>query len=69
MSIIGDIALSIIAAGCAWAQPAARSLALEHYSHVFGEERNFRISCRRPTRGRLVVIGLTGRMAGGLANT
>ena len=37
------IAFSTIAAACAWAQPAARILDLEHYSSVFGEKRNFRI--------------------------
>jgi S-formylglutathione hydrolase FrmB len=41
--IICAIAVSIIAPGYAWAQPAARILDLKHYSNVFGEERNFRI--------------------------
>ena len=44
LQFICDIALSIlIAAGGAWAQPAARIQDLKHYSSVFGEERNFRI--------------------------
>jgi hypothetical protein len=43
MRIGSSVAVLLIAAGCVWAQPAARILDLKHYSKVFGEERNFRI--------------------------